>query len=165
MLISLSLGVMSISWGSGDVFLALGRSGTLIKLELPATALMITAFLFAAQYGLIGVASVHLIFNILHCTARMILVRHITKVTGRSLLLAIAPAVLVSMTTAAVGFGTSTLLPRGELSSLLILSTVCAMTVVGTALLFARPAVVEVIEMVGLHRRRSATIPADPGPA
>ncbi|MEB2528887.1 lipopolysaccharide biosynthesis protein [Kocuria rosea] len=165
MLISLSLGVMSISWGSGDVFLALGRSGTLIKLELPATALMITAFLFSAQYGLIGVASVHLIFNILHCTARMILVRHITRVTGRSLLSAIAPAVLVSMTTAVVGFGTSTLLPRAELSSLLILSTVCAVTVVGTAMLFARPAVLEVIDMVGLHQKRSATIPADPGPA
>ena len=54
MLISLSLGIMSIAWASGDLFSAVGRPGILIKLDVPATIAMAAAFLFAARYGLVG---------------------------------------------------------------------------------------------------------------
>ncbi|MCJ8505908.1 oligosaccharide flippase family protein [Kocuria flava] len=152
MLISISLGVMSIAWASGDVFAAVGRPGTLIKLELPATVLMIVAFLFAADYGLIGVASVHLVFNVVHCLLRLILLHRLTKVPGRAVVGAVLPGILVAATTAVVGFGVRGLLPSGALSSLLILSAVCAVTVVGATLLFARPAVTDVRDALGSRR-------------
>jgi PST family polysaccharide transporter len=152
MLISVSLGVMSIAWASGDVFSAMGRPGTLIKLDLPATVLMAAAFLFSPRYGLIGVASVHLVFNLLYCGARMILVRRVTKVSTRSLVNAVLPAVLVAATTAAVGFAVRALLPSGELGSLIIVSAVCGVTVIGASVLFARPAVAELVGMIGSRR-------------
>lgn len=154
MLISISLGIMSIAWASGDVFSAMGRPGTLIKLDLPATVLMAAAFLFSTQYGLVGVASVHLVFNLLYCAARMILVRRVTQVSTRALVAAVLPAVLVAGATAAVGFAGRAVLPGGEPGSLLILCAVCAVTVAGASLLFARPAVAEMIGMIGSRRSR-----------
>lgn len=157
MLISISLGIMSIAWASGDVFSAMGRPGTLIKLDLPATVLMATAFVFSTSYGLIGVASVHLVFNVLYCAARMVLVRRVTKVSTRSLVNAVLPAVLVAVTTGSIGYGASALLPSGELRSLIIVAAVCAVTVVGAALLFARPAVADVVSMTAFRRGESAS--------
>lgn len=163
MLISFSLGVMSIAWASGDVFSAMGRPGTLIKLDLPATVLMVFAFLFATQYGLVAVASVHLIFNILYCAARMILVRCVTKVPSRSLISAILPATFVSIATAAVGFTVSALLPAGEVTTLVIVSAVCGVTVIGASLLFSRAAFADVASIFGSRYGRSKLSHTEPG--
>lgn len=162
MLISISLGVMSIAWASGDVFAAMGRPGTLIMLELPATVLMISAFLFSAQYGLIGVASVHLVFNIVHCVLRLVLLSRLTKVSGQAVVMAVLPGVLVASTTAVVGFGVRSLLPSGELASLVVLSAVCAVTVIGATMIFARPAVTDVRDALGSRRRGTGPAAAEP---
>ncbi len=145
MLISLSLGIMSIAWASGDLFSAIGRPGILIKLDIPATIVMAGAFLLAPRYGLIGVACVHLAFNLLYGLARMLLLRSVTKIPTRSLGRAVLPAVLIATITAAAGFGVRALLPSGQLSSLVILCGVCLITVVGGSLLFARRSVFEAL--------------------
>lgn len=152
MLISISLGVMSIAWASGDVFSAMGRPGTLIKLDLPATILMAVAFIYSTRFGLIGVASVHLVFNVLYCIARLILVRRVTKVATRALAGAVLPAILVAAVTAGVGFGVRAFLPAGELLSLIILTAVCGVTLIVASYLFARPAVRELTGMVAARR-------------
>ena len=85
-LIALSLGVAAIAWASGDVFAALGRPGALILLDVPATALMAVAFVFAPRWGLVGVALVHLVFNLGYCVARLAVLHAVTRVSGRSLL-------------------------------------------------------------------------------
>ena len=153
MLISISLGVMSMAWASGDVFSAMGRPGTLILLDLPASALMAAAFLFTAPYGLVAVATVHLVFNVLYCAARLLMVVRVTGVSTRSLFLAVLPGLAVAATTAAAGFAVRALLPSGELGSLLILSAVCGVTVLGASLLFARPAIADARAAIGSRRR------------
>lgn len=165
MLISVSLGVMAIAWASGDVFSAMGRPGTLILLDLPASALMAVAFLFSAQYGLVAVAAVHLVFNVLYCAARMIMVVRVTGVSARSLLMAVLPGLLVAATTATAGFSVSALLPSGELGSLVLVSAVCGAVVVGASLLFARPAVTDAFDAIGSRRRRTDADQAAPEPA
>ena len=90
-LIALSLGVAAIAWASGDVFAALGRPGALIRLDVPATALMAVAFVFAPRWGLVGVALVHLVFNLGYCVARLAVLHAVTRVSGRALLDAILP--------------------------------------------------------------------------
>jgi PST family polysaccharide transporter len=77
-LIALSLGVAAIPWASGDVFSAVGRPGTLILLDVPATVLMAVAFVFAPRWGLVGVALVHLIFNLGYCVARLAVLHAVT---------------------------------------------------------------------------------------
>lgn len=159
MLISISLGIMSIAWASGDVFSAMGRPGTLILLDLPATVLMAAAFVFSAQYGLVAVALVHLVFNVLYCLARMMLVIRVTGVSPRAVARAVLPGIMVAVTTAAAGFGVSALLPAGELVSLVVVSAVCGITVIGASVVFARAAVLEVLSLLSSRRRGTAPSP------
>jgi len=155
MLISLSLGIMSIAWASGDLFSAVGRPGILIKLDVPATIAMAGAFLLAGRYGLVAVACVHLVFNLVYGLARMLLLRSVTRIPAGSLARAVLPGVAVAAITAAVGFGVRALLPPGELSSLIILGGVCLITAVGGSLLCARRSVFEALH-AALPARASA---------
>ncbi len=160
MLISLSLGIMSIAWASGDVFSAMGRPGTLVLLDIPATVVMAGLFLLAPRYGLVGVAAVHLIFNVVYCVARLILVRRVTGVATGALVRIIMPALAVAGVTAAVGLGVRELLPAGTLRSLVILSAVCAVVVAAASLLLARPAVRDALQTVLPARRSKASAAA-----
>lgn len=156
MLISLSLGLMSIAWASGDVFVAMGRLRTMIILDVPATAAMLVAFALVARTGLVGVAAVHLAFNAVYCTARLILLQRVTGVRPRELADTVMPALAVAGVTAAVGLGVRSLLPAGELLSLIVLTLVCGVTVAGASVLLARTAVTEGLRAVvpSLGRRR-----------
>ena len=147
-LIALSMGVAAIAWASGDVFSALGRPGTLILLDVPATVLMVVAFVFAPRWGLVGVALVHLVFNLGYCVARLAVLRAVTRVSGRSLLAAILPGLGVAALTAVVGGGVAALLPGGRLVTLVLVSAACVVAIAAGSLLFARTAVVEAWRLV-----------------
>jgi len=162
-LISLSLGVMSIAWASGDVFSALGKPGTLLLLDVPATAVMAGLFLLAPRYGLVGVASVHLVFNVVYCVARLTLLQRVTRVGARRLLGSVLPGILVATPTGLIGFTVQRFLPEGQLLSLVVLALVCTLVVVGTALLVARASVFEALHAV-LPTRGAAPRPS-PGHA
>ena len=159
MLISLSLGVMSIAWASGDVFAAVGKPGVLVRLDAPATVLMAAAFLYAPRYGLVGVASVHLVFNVVYCLARMTLVCHILGVPTTALVRAVAPGAVVASVTAAAGFLARSMLAPGDFLSLVVEIGVCAVTVVVMSLLVARPAVLQMINLVRPSRAPAASAP------
>ena len=145
MIISLSLGIMAIAWASGDVFAATGRPGVLLLLDVPATILMTAAFLLAPRWGLVGVAAVHLIFNCCYCVARLALLRVITEVSIGSMIGAVAPGLAVGCLVAITGFGLAALLRTGQLASLLLLGTVCALALIAGSLLFARGPVLQAV--------------------
>jgi lipopolysaccharide exporter len=145
MIISLSLGIMAIAWASGDVFSAMGRPGMLLRLDVPATLLMTGAFLVAPRWGLVGVAGVHLIFNCCYCTARLGLLKAVTRVSTRSLLAAVLPGLGVAALTAAAGFGAATVLPSGRPLSLVVLGTICTLAIAAGSLLFARGPVLDAL--------------------
>jgi lipopolysaccharide exporter len=148
MLISLSLGLMSIAWASGDVFVAMGRLRLMIVLDVPATAAMVVAFLLVAHIGLVAVAAVHLAFNAVYCVARLILLQRVTGVRGRDLADTVMPALAVAGVTAAVGLAVRSVLPPGELLSLIVLTGVCGLAVAASSLLLARTAVREGLRAV-----------------
>jgi lipopolysaccharide exporter len=148
MLISLSLGLMSIAWASGDVFVAMGRLRLMIILDVPATAAMVVAFVLVAHTGLVGVAAVHLAFNAVYCLARLILLQRVTGVRGRDLADTVMPALAVAGVTAAVGLAVRSVLPPGQLLSLIVLTGVCGVAVAASSLLLARTAVREGLSAV-----------------
>jgi PST family polysaccharide transporter len=154
MLISLSLGLMSIAWASGDVFVAMGRLRVMIMLDVPATVAMVVAFVLVARTGLVGVAAVHLGFNAVYCVARLIVLQRVTRVAGRELADTVLPALAVAGVTAAVGLAVRAALPPGQLLSLLVLTAVCGLTVAGASLLLARTAVREGLAAVVPSRGR-----------
>jgi lipopolysaccharide exporter len=156
MLISLSLGIMSIAWASGDAFAALGRQSALVLLDVPATISMAAAFIYASRFGLVGVASVHLIFNVVYCVARMGLVQRTLAVPARSLATAVLPGAAVAAATAASGFLARSLLPSGEVLSLVVELATCAVTALGASLILARPAVIQLLSLVVSPRRERA---------
>lgn len=153
LLISLSLGIMAIAWASGDVFAALGMPGTLLKLDIPATILMGAAFLFSTHWGLIGVACVHLVFNIVYSCARLALVVRVLHIRPARILATILPGIAVGATTAAVGFAVRAVLPAGSGVSLLVLALVCGATGLIAAGLFARSALAEIAHFLPIRRR------------
>jgi lipopolysaccharide exporter len=161
MLISLSLGIMSIAWASGDTFAALGRPGTLVFLDIPATLLMAGAFLYAPRYGLLGVASIHLVFNLIYCVARLGLVHRMLAVPVAALRQAVLPGIVVAAATACTGFVTRAAVPPGHWLSLVVELAVCGVTVVVAALLFARPAVVQLVALATSRRRRAPALVGD----
>lgn len=153
MLISVSLGIMSIAWASGDVFAAIGRPGVLLVVDIPATALMAAGFLLAARWGLVGVAMVHLIFNVVYCVARLVLVRRVAGVGVDVLMRALLPAVGVAALTAVLGFAAVAVLPPGRLLSLIGEMVACAVAVVVGSLLFARDTVIGALAVLRPARR------------
>ena len=147
MLISISLGVMSIAWASGDVFPALGRPGVLVRLDIPATVAMAGLFLLAPRFGLVGVASVHLVFNVAYCVARLSVLQAVTHVGAPAIARCVLPALAVSGATAGVGFGLRALLPAGEVLSLVLLGLACALTVAVSSLLVDRRSVTQALAL------------------
>jgi lipopolysaccharide exporter len=158
MLISLSIGVMSVAWASGDVFSALGRPGVLVRLDVPATLVMAGMFLLAPRYGLVGVASVHLVFNLLYCVARLTVLHRVTRVPVGDVVRAVAPGFAVAGATAAVGLAVRALLPPGQLGSLVVLGLVCALVVGVAALVVDRTSVASALALV-LPDRLAARLP------
>src|SRR5690242_9421036 len=119
---------------------------------------MAIAFLVAPRWGLVGVASVHLAFNVVYCVIRTAVVRRVTELSSRDVLAAVLPSILVALITAVVGFGVRAMLPPGTLLSLLVLGATCALTVAGGALLVARNTVVDGLRALlpSLDRTRKA---------
>jgi hypothetical protein len=103
---------------------------------------------FAPRWGLVGVALVHLVFNLGYCVARLAVLHAVTRVGVRPLLAAILPGLGVAALTAAVGGGVAVLLPDGRLLSLVLVSAACAAAIVAGSLLFARAAVFEAWRLV-----------------
>ncbi|MFT4167025.1 MAG: oligosaccharide flippase family protein [Microlunatus sp.] len=148
MLISVSLGLMSVGWASGDVFAVLGRLRVLLWLDIPATGVTIVMFVLAPTWGLIGVAAVHLVFNFAYAVARLALVHRVLDVRVAVLARTVAPALAVAATTAAVGFGARALLPTGGLGSLVLLSLATGAALAGASLIFARSELSGVVRSV-----------------
>lgn len=86
MVISVSLGVMSVAWANGDVLAALRRLRVLMLIDGPATVIMAAAFLLAPRWGLVGVATVHLGFNLVYCAVRSAVVQRALGLAARDLL-------------------------------------------------------------------------------
>jgi lipopolysaccharide exporter len=80
-LISLMTAISSIGFASGDIFPAMGRPGTLLALNAPLTALLVAGYIFAAPYGIVAVAAVHLVLAIVYQAARLVLVNSLLRTT------------------------------------------------------------------------------------
>jgi lipopolysaccharide exporter len=94
--ISLSVALGSIGFASGDIFPAMGRPGMLVKINAPLTAIRIVGFIFAAQYGIVAVALVHLSTNFFYAFVRLAVADRFLGSRFRDSLRALVPGLCVA---------------------------------------------------------------------
>ena len=143
----LASGVASIGYGSGDVFKSIGRPGTLLAINLPATTLVVIGFFVAAPHGIFAVACVHLVYNILYATARLVLANHYLHSRMRDALRAMIPAISAATGIAVFALPVRLVTSPGLASLLAIIAAGVAGAAAGTAL-GGRSAVAELRDLV-----------------
>lgn len=95
-LIALALGLESVGYASGDVFFAIGKPGRLLKIVAPLTVVLTVGLFVAAGYGLVAVASVHLVFALVHSLVRLAMANRLVGTTMGENLTAMRPGLVVS---------------------------------------------------------------------
>jgi lipopolysaccharide exporter len=88
----LASGVSSIGYASGDIFKSIGRPWTLLAINAPATTLVAVGFFVAAPHGIFAVACVHLAYNSVYATARLLVANHYLHSRMSEVLRAMVPA-------------------------------------------------------------------------
>lgn len=139
-LLALATGVSSIGYASGDIFPALGRPGTLLRLTASMVAVAVVGFWLAAPAGITAVAAVHLAFQIVFAALRLRAANRLLNVRWIDDLRAMAPALGSSVGICCTALPVSLLLPRNAAG---LAATVLA-GIAGASLallVFGRPAV------------------------
>lgn len=150
--LSLAVGVSSIGYASGDIFPAVGRPGTLLRLTALMAPLAIAGFWLAAPYGITAVAAVHLVFQLLFGAARLHVANRLVGSTWRQSAVAVGPALASVIGIAALALPVSLLLPVGPLA----LAATLMSGLLGSALmllLVARPTLIDIGELLLRARR------------
>jgi len=157
-IISLSVALGSIGFASGDIFPAMGKPGTLVKINGPLTVIRITGFVIAAHYGIVAVALVHLTTNFFYGFVRLAVADRFLGSRFRDSMRALVPAVCVAAGITAFALPVRLVLQPGIVS---LLATVAAGVVGGAlGLAVAGPSVRRELRELGrrLAAGRSATL-------
>lgn len=146
-IISVALAFNAIGYASGDVFPALGRTGTLLRFNAPLAAVLVVVFVLAAPRGIVAVAWVHLGFNVVYAGVRLGLANRLLGSTVHENLNAMRPALCATAGILVLG-GPASFLSSPGLGGLVV--TIVAGVVGGaTALcLFGREAVADLRSFV-----------------
>lgn len=151
-LLALASGVASIGYASGDIFPAMGRPGTLLRLTVYMTAAAVVGFWFVAPAGITAVAGVHLAFQVIFGILRLRAANRLLQVRWSDDLRAMRPAFLSSAGICAAALPVSLLLPQNGLG--LALTVVAGMAGASVALLlFARAALFDIWSLIKSTRR------------
>ena len=143
----LASGVASIGYGSGDIFKSIGRPGTLLAINVPATMLVVVGFFVAAPYGIFAVACVHLVYNILYAMARLVIANHFLHARMRDALRAMIPGISAAVGIAVFALPVRFAMTPGFASLIATIGAGIAGAGVGTAF-GGRSAVAELRDLV-----------------
>lgn len=125
---------VGLGFASGDLLFAIGKPGVMVRINSVMVPTMLIAMWFAAPYGIVWVATVHLVTSAIFQTARQLIVDRIigadTLEVGRS----IVPALIVSVCIGAFALPVRLLTSTGYLSMLAVVAAGCVGGVVGLGL-------------------------------
>jgi lipopolysaccharide exporter len=122
-LVALALGLASVTRIGGDVLPAVGRPRTLFLVNLAATVPMVAGMIWATRYGLVGVASAHLLGIAGHVVLHQVMVNRAVETRWRDVFVAVRPGVVTAIAVVAVAWPTHQLLEPGALR---LLATIVA---------------------------------------
>ncbi|MBS1692157.1 MAG: lipopolysaccharide biosynthesis protein [Actinobacteria bacterium] len=146
-ILSLTMGLESIGYASGDIFPAVGRPGLLLAINIPLTFLLVTGFILTASHGIAAVAAVHLGFTVLYGAFRLVLGCRITKTPVLAGLSAMRPAFCATAGVVAAALPVNLLMDTGLLSLVCVLAASLVGATVGL-LIGGRDALAEIRAVV-----------------
>ena len=111
-LTSVALGLASIGYASGDIFPALGRPGTLLRLTAVMSLVAVVGFWLGAPHGIAAVAAVNVAFEVVFAVLRLRLANRLIGSTWRQVGTALRPAVLSAVGVVGVALPLTKVLPH-----------------------------------------------------
>ena len=152
-LISLETAVSSIGYASGALFPASGRPGTLLLVNAPVTVLLVIGYIFAAPYGIVAVAAVHLGVVVPYMAIRLALVNHLLGTRFSQAFTAMRPGAYACLGVLVLALPVRLLVSQGAIALVLV----GAAGVVGATAgvwLGSRQTVSEVMALLASARRQ-----------
>lgn len=147
-LIALTFGLQSVGFASGDIFPAIGKPGFLLKMNLVASPILVVALILAAPRGINAVAAVHLVLTGIYSAVRLVFaVRLVQSPLSRSLV-AMWPALVISIGIVVGALPVLLLFPPGALSLVVIVAAGLAGAYVA-GVLFTRSVFSDAGELLG----------------
>jgi len=119
-LLSLTGCVVGLGYATGDLLFAIGRPGVMARINMVMVPVMLSAMWVVAKHGVVWVALVHLVTAAVFTLIRQLVVNRIVDASALSVLAALAPGVIVSMSMLAVALPVRLLTPPGFMSMVLI---------------------------------------------
>jgi len=110
--------IQSIVSASGPVFMALGRTATMLRITLAASTLHVIGFLVGVRWSVEGVAACYLITNLIMAAPTLWVVSRCLQSHVRTILAAIRTPVLLSLTMGAALFAARSEVVRFDMPSL-----------------------------------------------
>lgn len=164
-LIALALGAGAIGYASGDIFPAIGRPGLLLAVNAPLSAAGLLGFLLAAPHGIVVVASVHLVLNVVYGVVRMAIANRVLGTTMAQSVRAMAPALAMAGSMGLFGVVARVLTSPGT-GALVIVALAGAAGGLAAFLVVGGAVRAEVVALARARRRPApAGVEAPPGTA
>ena len=142
--------VVGLGYATGDLLYAIGRPGTMVRINGAMVPIMLGAMWMVADEGIIWVATVHLVVATVFTGIRQLVVNRIVDADGRRILSAMGPAVLIGATVLAFALPVRLLSSPGAVSMVGIVAAGVLGGLVGLAL--SRAARAEVHDLVAKLR-------------
>ena len=94
--ISVAGAVTGIGFATGDLLMAINRPGVLLRLNAVMVPVMLVAMWFVAPYGIVWVAAVHLVTQVVFVSIRQLIVDHLVGGTVAGVLASLVPGLVVT---------------------------------------------------------------------
>lgn len=88
--------VVGLGYATGDLLFAIGRPGTMVRINGVMVPVMLTAMWLVASEGIVWVATVHLVVATVFTFVRQLVVNRIVDAEGTRILASMGPALVIS---------------------------------------------------------------------
>jgi PST family polysaccharide transporter len=112
-ILSIAAALGATGYASGPLFPAIGKPGTLVVVNIPLTVVRMGGFILAAPYGIIWVAVVHLLTNVITSLVRFSIANRVVGTTAGQTMRALTPGLLTGLGVAAFALPARALMAPG----------------------------------------------------
>jgi lipopolysaccharide exporter len=95
--IALTGAITGLGFATGDLLMAIGRPGVLLRLNAVMVPVMLAVMWFVAPYGVVWVATVHLGTQMVFLTIRQLIVNRITSASAAAAARCLTPGLVVAV--------------------------------------------------------------------
>jgi hypothetical protein len=137
-LISIALGITALGYVPGVLYKAISRPDILNKLAMVKMPIAIAILWYATRWNIIGVAAGQIVVAVISLTMDMLIANYVMKYPWSDLVKSISPALIATLSMAAVLFLIQQSLPTADLVQLILMVTLGGLTYVGVLWLMSR---------------------------